>query len=161
MLSKQTLSSGLQRALQTQYSTAAAAATSLSNAYYIYAQAATAGAAVPIFTGTEVGRLRALLLKAMIQPSAGRAVTMAGAWADGILSFWMMPPVPFAGAGQAGAVTGVASIPAIRSGLLPILSNVRNTSNSAATQIAQVLDTATRGILVTLTPPPGTVVPLV
>lgn len=113
-------------------------------AYECYARSAMAGAFPWAATGAERERLVQSLLGAMIP--AGSGPQMAGAWAQGLLAFWLAPPVVFG----AGVVTAFPGQPALAAALTAAFSNPNNTAATAAVSVSQALDAATRTILVTL-----------
>lgn len=129
-----------------------------SKAYDDYAKTAQAGALLPQFTGTEVVRLRGIILTAISAPVPVPAV-FANAWATGIASYWLTPPVPFAGAGTGTptAFPGQATLPPA---LISILSAPKPESISTPAAMATAIDVATRTIIVTFAPPPGSTAPL-
>ena len=137
------------------------AAKKMASIYDQYAQLAMAGPSLPAFTGLEKGRLESLLLAALAVPLVGAPPLIAAAWANGMLAYWNTPPVPFVGPAVAGAVTLAVGCLSAIAPLTVVFSNPFNTPESAAVQIASALDIATRTVIVTIAPPPGTIVPLV
>lgn len=130
----------------------------LSQAYASYATLALAGANLPIFTGAETLLMQGTLLKAM-NPIGGLPNVFAQAWTDAFLAFWTSPPIQFVGP-QAGAVTSAPGSSSLTSTLTQLFSNPLNVAQLAGTQLAMALDTATRTVLVTVAPPPGTILPV-
>jgi hypothetical protein len=132
----------------------------MASIYHQYAQTATAGPALPLFTGLETDALQALLTAALAVPQVGAPSVIAAAWGSGLVSYWNTPPVLFAGVSVAGSVTVAAGCLSAIPVLTTLYLNAFNTPETAAAQMASALDIATRTVLVTLAPPPGTVVPL-
>lgn len=127
--------------------------------YTKYARSAQAGGGVPQVSGAQTMILEKTLYAGMAS-SRGSAGKIARAWANGVKSFWLSPPVAVVGA-QSGVITAFPGQPALLSALSALFSNPKNTSSAWARRMASLLDTATKTVLATVTPPPGTIVPLV
>jgi len=154
------LEAGLLSVLTSKPRAAAQAARLMANAYADYTRTAQAGTALPVFLGTESQGLQQALLSAMAAPSAGNPSLMANAWFTGVTAFWTtsFAPVIFSDGVNTGPPlpAGASSVVGC---LTPVFSNVANTDQSAASQMAACIDTATRAITVTLLPS-GVTVPL-
>lgn len=142
------LQSQILSVLRTQTADVASQATRLANAYNAYALTALAGVAAPIFTGTESARLASILLPSILTP--GPAQRFAQAFADGLLSFWTVPPVVFTDGVNAG-VPLFTTGPILTASLTVALAAPQD-ATLAAQSIAAALDTATRSITVLLQP---------
>lgn len=139
---------------------AQAKAVEWASAYQTYAAPAMAGALLPVFTGSE----QALFLgkiAPVFNNANSTAAQFANALAGAVESFWFLPPVPFAGPSLAGVVTGFPGKPALVAQLLGILANQYQQAAQPAQQIATALDIATRTVIVTFAPPPGSTATLV
>lgn len=146
--------------LQTPSDQGAAKAQQWAAAYNTYAAVAQAGVLLPIFVGLEVQALAGHLAGVMANPN-GTATQFANAFASGVEAFWLLPPVLFAGPAVAGAVTSFPGKGALVAQLTGILSSTTDQNAQVAQQIAGALDTATRTVIVTFAPPPGSTAPLV
>ena len=155
-----TLQQALSAAFKSHPDSPRVAAQKFAKAYADYAQTAMALSSRPLFTGLEAKLLEVTLYSAIANPKVGTPATLAAAWATGVASFWMAPPVVFTG-GQVGAVLQAATvIPIITPGLTACFANLANTEDLAAMTMATILDAATRTVMVALAPPPGTTAPL-
>jgi hypothetical protein len=74
--------------------------------------------------------------------------------ANGIMSYWMAPPVMFSGGPAIGVTTAMAGAMSIVSPLGAALSNTQNTEDAIGNQIATLLDAATKTVMVTFSAPP-------
>jgi len=83
------------------------------------------------------------------------------ALASAVETFWFLPPVPFSGGGAVGAVTSFPGKSILISQIISILGNQYKQAVQPANQIATALDTATRTVIVTFAPPPGSTATLV
>ena len=137
--------------------TAADAAEGMAAAYFDYASAGMFGASVPQLTSTHRDALAATLLTAIAIPAAGLPATIAGAWSAGVTAFW--PGVPVVGA-QAGATVGCPGAAALAASLTAVFANLANTAESCALSLAAALHGATMTVTASVTPPPGTVLPI-
>lgn len=131
----------------------ATAAKKIAAAYDNYCKAGLAGGVPPVLTGVEAARFEGPLASGF---SAGAASAVANGFKDGVTAYWVSPPVPFAAPPIAGVTTSVAGAGAIVGPLTGILENSSNTQKSSAQQIAQLLDQATKTVLVTFTAPQPT-----
>lgn len=138
---------------------AAAKAQEWGAAYQTYAAPAQAGALLPVFTGSEQPLFVAQILPVFSNPQS-TSVQFANALASAVESFWFLPPVPFAGAGV-GAVTGFLGKGILIAQLVQVLGNQYQQAAQPAQQIASALDVATRTVIVTFAPPPGSTATLV
>ncbi len=134
----------------TQASTAAAAA-AFATVYDTYCQGATFGASVPTLTGRKAtfeGVLAAGLAAGM--PS------VATAMGNAVAAYWLAVPVVGAQAGTVPTCPGASAIgPA-----LAALVAAPNSRAVAAAALTSALATATRTCTATVSPPPGTVIPI-
>lgn len=135
------------------------AARELAGAYADYSQTALAAASAPTFIGTERNLLAQTLLAAIVNPTTGTPAKMAQAWTDGVRTFWLTPPVAFAGAAGIGPATAFVGEPLLLSLLTTLFSNISNTTQTAARQLAEYLDAATKTIQTTLVLGPVTTTP--
>jgi len=127
------------------------AAKGLAGAYNSYASTAMAGVATPIFTGAEEAIMTGTL--AAVLTPMGAAATFAMALQNAILSYWLAPPVNFIGT-HPGMVTVAPGVLTLGASLTSVLSNPMNTIESAAQQMATLIDVATKTVIVTFFPPP-------
>lgn len=139
---------------------AAAKASEVASAYQTYALSAMAGVLLPVFTGTEMSMFLSKILPAF-NNSNGTSVQFANALASAVETFWFLPPVPFALLPVSGAVTSFPGKAVLVSQLIGILSNQYKQAVQPAQDIATALDTATRTVIVTFAPPPGSTATLV
>lgn len=158
-LIQQVLAARLAQVLGQPGDNAAAKAQEWAAAYQTYGATAQAGALLPVFTGTEQTLFVAQILPVFNNPRS-TTVQFANALASAVESFWFLPPVPFAGVG-AGAVTGFPGKGILVSQLITVLSNQYKQAAQPAQQIATALDVATRTVIVTFAPPPGSTATLV
>jgi hypothetical protein len=133
-----------------------AAAQQMAKLYAAYAQLGVFGASLPVLTGLEQVLLAQTLATTFASPGPNPAA-FGQAWATGLLTFWLLPPVVVAGA-QAGAVTAIPGTLALPASLGALVASPFNTAPSAASTLALALHTATLTCLATVAPPPGTVV---
>ena len=154
-----TLTGRLTSVLSSPSDQGAAKAQEWAQAYNTYAITAQAGALLPTFVGVEAQAIASQLLSVMSNPN-GSAAQFANALAGGIEAFWLLPPVVFSGAG-AGAVSAFPGKSALVGQLTAAFSSSTDQSAARAAEIAEALDTATRTVIVTFAPPPGSTAPLV
>jgi len=152
------LTSQLVVAMQNPSDQGAAKAQEWARAYNTYALTAQAGALLPTFVGIEAQALAGQLAGVMTNPN-GTAVQFANAFANGIEAFWLLPPVPFAGAGV-GAVSLFPGKGALVGQLTSVFSSFTDQTAAKAAEIASALDVATRTVIVAFAPPPGATAPL-
>lgn len=133
---------------------AADAADALAQAYDNYAAGATFGGGAPVLTGRKAA-MAGTLAGGMVVP--GAAATFAAAWASAVGAYWTGVAVAGAQTGTCPTCPGAASLTGT---LTPVFANLANTAGSCAAALAGALDTATRTCVATVTPPPGTVVPI-
>lgn len=131
----------------------------LSYAYQTYSATAMAGVLLPVFVGIEATVMAGRIIPAMSNAN-GTAVQMANAIASGVESFWLLPPVPFALGPVAGVVTSFPGKGVLVGQLTSIFSTTTDQAVSVAQRVAQALDVATRTVIVTFAPPPGSTAPL-
>ena len=147
------LSKSLQDVFNSEPSNGIIAAQKLAQAYQDYANSAMAPPGKPIFTGAEVLALSGALAGALSDPLTGSAAKIANGWMTGLNAFWLAPPVPFVGGPASGVSTVITGIGSVVPSLTAIFSNIKNTTAMAAQQIATVLDTVTKTVLVTYATP--------
>ena len=153
------LAGDLTRILQNPGSNAAEKAVEWANAYFSYAASVMAGVLVPTFLGIEQPAFLSKILPVFSNPQ-GTSIQFAEALTSAVEAFWLLPPVLFTGPGVAGAVTafpGRLTLPLQLSG---ILSRRYKEVVSPARDIAMALDVATRTVVVTFAPPPGSIATL-
>lgn len=139
---------------------AAAKAAEWASAYNSYALPAMAGVLLPTFLGIEQAAFLANILPVFNNPNSTSA-QFANALASAVEAFWLLPPVLFAGPAVAGAVTSFPGKAPLVAQLIGILSNQYQQAAQPAQQIASALDVATRTVIVTFAPPPGSTTTLV
>ena len=126
--------------------TARAAADAYAAAYQLYASSALAGVVPPTFTGTEQVKF-ANILFAVLNVLPGTPANAAAAYVAGVTAFWLTPPVVFG----AGVVTAFAGAPAMLAALT-LLFGVINDRDTFAGGLADILDTATKTVVVVIGP---------
>ena len=139
---------------------AAAKAQEWASAYQTYAASAMAGVLLPVFTGTEMPSFLAQILPVFNNPKS-TSVQFANALASAVESFWFLPPVPFTLVPAVGAVTAFPGKAGLVGQLTGILSNQYQQAVQPAQDIATALDVATRTVIVSFAPPPGSTATLV
>ena len=139
---------------------AAAKAAEWASAYQLYAAPAMAGVLLPVFTGSEQPLFMAKILPVFNNPQS-TAIQFANALASAVETFWFLPPVPFQLLPVAGAVTGFPGKPALVAQLVGIFGNQYQQAVKPAQEIATALDVATKTVVVTFAPPPGSTATLV
>lgn len=154
-LDKPGLTSDLQAILESMPPTASDAAEAMANAYGTYAQTGQAGAGLPVVTPAHKSALKATLLAAISNPLIGLPATFAGAWGNGVDTFWT--GMPIAGA-VSGSTAGCPGKGALIGSLSGVFANPLNTAAICAAGMANALDTATKTVIATVAPPPGTTV---
>ena len=123
----------------------AEAASSWADAYSTYAQAATAGVAIPVFTGLEEGLLASNLAAAFAAGVASEGSTTLAAMEVAFQAYWLVPPVVFG----AGVVTvAPPGLAALLTAAIPALL-VATTSAMAAGIFATAIDAWTHTVIVT------------
>ncbi len=130
------------------------AADALATAYDTYCAGALFGASAPVLTGRKA-TMAGTLAGGMVVP--GAAATFAGAWATAVGAYWTAVTVAGTQAGVCPACPGAA---ALAGSLAAIFANLANTAGSCAASLATALDGATRTCTATVSPPPGTVLPI-
>lgn len=133
------------------------AALKMADAYTNYCRTGMFGTSIPTILPGATSLLQTTLLGAMATPAAGTPAKFAKAWADGVLAFWLTPPVAVLGV-QSGVVTAIPGAAALTGILTPLFANPTNTAEAVAAQLASALDTATKTTIATLAPPPATLV---
>lgn len=139
---------------------AAAKAAEWASAYQSYALPAMAGVLLPTFLGVEQAAFLGNISPVFNNPN-GTVAQFANALASAVEAFWLLPPVLFAGPAVAGAVTAFPGKAALIAQLIGILNNQYQDAGTPAQQIATALDVATRTVIVTFAPPPGSTTTLV
>lgn len=140
--------------------TPADCAEALANAYLDYAQQATFGPNIPASLAAKIPTLKSTLEGAIDTPLVGLPATLAAAWATGLAAFWTgvaVASVPPATVGTTGGCPGSSSL---TGSLSTVFANLANTAATCAAGVAVALHTATMTVQATVTPPPGTVVPI-
>jgi hypothetical protein len=118
-----------------------AAAKVIADAYARYARPAI-GVGVPaIFTGTEASRM-ANAIAGSFNPKGNAGLASTG-MANGVLAFWLTPPVAF-GPNITVAFPGYGVLMAC----LSTLKSTKISENQAARKLARCLDSATKLVLV-------------
>jgi hypothetical protein len=153
-LNQGALRAALENVFNSDPASPAAAANALAQAYDDYASAGVFGSSIPTLTGKKAA-LASTLAGGLVVP--GSAAALAGAWASGIAAYWTA--VPVAGA-QAGTTVGCPGAASLSGTLTTTFSNIGNTETSCATSLAGALHAATQTVTATVSPPPGTVVPI-
>lgn len=154
-----TLSSSLTTILGAPSVSGAEKAQQIGSAYQAYALTATAGVLLPIFIGIE-GRAMASRLTPVLSSTHPTAHSFANALASGVEAFWLLPPVPFTGGVAAGLVTAFVGKSALAAAVTGIMARPTPRHEPVAIQLASALDAATRTVMVTFAPPPGSTVTL-
>jgi len=131
----------------------AVAAQKIASAYDKYCKTAMASAATPLFTGLEAKALEGVIAGAMANNN-GAAAIVANAIQLGVQSYWTAPPVQFVGTPMIGMVSAMLGVAAIGPALTEALSNNNNQPATIAQSIAEVLDAATKTVMVVFTAPP-------
>jgi len=131
--------------------TPAQAAQKIAQKYQEHVASVTAGAALPVFTGTEGSRFSAALAPAFAA-QGGAAAKAAGGFVQGMTGFWLAVPIIFSDGVNVGSPTVIPGLSSLQSSLVLCFQNTTNTAKSSADQIAAALDVATRTILVPLLP---------
>lgn len=139
---------------------AAAKAAEWASAYNSYALPAMAGVLLPTFLGIEQAAFLSSILPAFNNQN-GTPAQFANALASAVEAFWLLPPVLFAGPLVAGVVTGFPGKPILIAQLIGVFSTQYQDAASPAQQIATALDIATKTVIVTFAPPPGSTTTLV
>lgn len=132
----------------------------LALAYNTYAIPAMAATLLPIFVGAEQAMFLTKIIPVFNNPNS-TAVQMANAIAGAVEAFWLLPPVLFSAGPLAGAVTSFPGKPILISTLVGIFSSTYPSHVAVAQSIATALDVATKTVIVTYAPPPGTTATLV
>ena len=134
------------------------AAQQWAQAYATYAQMGMAGGIPPVLTGGEAKGLESKLYGVLSAPKSATAATIALAWATGVVAFWSAPPVSF---GPGKVIMAALALPIITPGLTAVFSNGKTSAEACASQMASVLDGATKTVIVLLpVPPPPHPVPI-
>lgn len=137
------LTQGLAAALSSPTPSFDAAAERLAGAYARYAAAGTAAGIPWVPTGAEELRLRMRLRAGMVK-DGGSPLAFATAFSEGLLAFWMTPPVPF-GPGVTAAMLG---LPGLQVTLAAFFANPNNPTPAVVSTLAGALDLATRTVVV-------------
>ena len=131
------------------------AAMAISQCYLDYAQNGTFGASVPVLDNTYRDAMAATLAAALGLP--GLAATAAAAYAAAVTTFWAV--VAVAGP-QVGTSNGCPGASALTGAIAAVFANLANTYATCGAGMAAALHTATLTVTATVSPPPGTVVPI-
>jgi hypothetical protein len=138
--------------------TAAAAADNLAAAYFDYASGAQFVPCLPTLLPLQQTTMAATLLGAIATPASGTPATFATAWATAVGAFWV--GVAVAGGGQAGTTPGCPGAAALTGTLTTLFANTNNSLATTASGLSSALSTATLTVTATVSPPPGTVLPI-
>lgn len=130
-----------------------AAAVQMANTYALYAQTGVFGPTLPIFTGLERASLAATLGQAMALPGPAPPA-FGAAWALGLNSFWLAPPIVVAGGGT-GAVVSIFGTSSLAGTLDALVAIPFNPAPQAAALLATALDIATRTCIAAVVIPPS------
>jgi len=149
------LAANLTRVLGTPGQSAPQKAQEWAMAYNLYALPAQAAALFPVFVGVEQAAFMARIMPVFTNYNS-TVQQFANALAGAVETYWLLPPVPFAGPGQAGAVSLFPGKPALVASLVSIMSSKYPRHEPVAQAIASALDVATRTVVVAFAPPPGT-----
>jgi hypothetical protein len=149
------LAASLTQVLGTPGQSAPQKAQEWAGAYNLYAMPAQAATLLPVFVGVEQAAFMARLLPVFTNYNS-TIYQFANALAGAVETFWLLPPVPFAGPGQTGAVSLFPGKPVLVASLVSILSSQYPRHEPVAQSIASALDVATRTVVVAFGPPPGT-----
>lgn len=152
-LNVQQLTQGLAAIFKSQPGSGSEAANKIAAEYDKYCKAGMAAPGAPVFVGVEAMSLEGPLAGALGSGN-GTAAAVAAAYATGIQTYWLVPPVVFIGGPASGLATAMPGAGAAVPLITTALSNTQNTEDSIASQIATALDTATKTVLVTFTTPP-------
>lgn len=131
--------------------TIADAAAAWATVYDDYCQGATFGASVPTLTGRKAA-FESVLLASL---SSGVFATVCTAFGNAVAAYWLAVPVTGPQTGVVPTCPGASAIAAALAALAPVA-----TREVAAATLAAALDTATRTCTATVSPPPGTVLPI-
>lgn len=148
-----TLASKLEAAFMSHPGSASKSADDMASAYDAYCQSGLAGGVPPIITPAAKQALMGMLL-GTIASGSGSPAQIAQAWSNGIMMYWMSPPVMFTAPPIIGVVTAMPGAPGAIGPLTGVFANGQNTAASAAQGIAAALDAATKTVLVTFSAPP-------
>jgi hypothetical protein len=135
---------------------ASAAADALAGAYDTYATAGRFGTNVPVLTGRRAA-LKSTLEAGMLVP--GAPGVFAAAWSSGVNTYWTGVAVASVAPPQSGTTAGCPGASALTGALSTVFANLANTANTCAAGVAAALDTATKTVTATVTPPAGTTFP--
>lgn len=157
MLDQQALADALAQLFASHPPTPQEAAAGMADAYRDYAEAATFGASAVVIADELRDGVYELLLAAIEDPLVGLPATFAAAWVSALTLFWLAVPVVGA---QVGVTTGCPGAGSIPGTLVAVLANPSNTVETGANGLATALHTATMTVQASVSPPPGTVVPI-
>lgn len=131
------------------------AAADIAQAYFAYASSGQFGASAPSLTTGHRDAMAATLATGLTVP--GLPVTVAAAFAASVTTFWLAVPVIGA---QAGATVGCPGAAALTGLLTTVFLNLANTPATCGAAVGGALHTATLTVTAAVTPPPGTVLPI-
>lgn len=157
MLDQSALSDSLEAIFASLPPTPAECAAQLAQAYVDYAGAGTFGASLPTLDDDRRDAMAATLEGAISDPAVGLPATFAAAWASALTVFWTA--VPVAGP-QLGVTNGCPGASSLTGSLTGVLANLANTAETCASGMASAIHAATMTVQATVSPPPGTVVPI-
>ncbi len=143
------LQSAIRSILDSAQPSAAASADAFAGAYDDYCQGATFGASTPTLTGK-----RAVFASALAGAIA--SLTVPAGFAAAVAAYWTAVPVVGPQTGVCATCPGAGAVSGTIAALLP----GPNSRDVFAAALAGALDTATRTCTATVSPPPGTILPI-
>jgi hypothetical protein len=117
-----------------------------------YAAAAMAGPLVPVSTLPGRRGMETILLSGLVNASQGTPFALKVAQA--CAGYWLSPPMAFGGTGT-GAASVMAGLPMLVAGLVALFASPQGTPSSTAQRMAQLMDAATRTVIVQVLIPPS------
>jgi len=149
------LANELARIFKSHPESPADAGVKIATAYYAYAQTALFGASLPVLVTAYRDAMAATLAAAFAVP--GLPPIAANAFGSALTVFWSAVVVTGAQTGTSNGCPGAASVPAA---LLPVFLVPDATEEVAGMGVANALHTATLTVTATVSPPPGTILPI-
>ena len=150
------LSTALRNALESAPASASAAASALAAAYHTYATAGRFGTSIPTLPTAKRDAMAATLTAALV-PASGSPASFANAWASALTVYWT-------GVAVTGTQTGTTTPPtggaALIASLTALFASYPATASACASGLSSALDTCTKTTIATVTPPAGTILPL-
>jgi hypothetical protein len=151
------LADDLEDAFASLPATASDAADAIAQCYYDYTAGGAFGASLPTITPAMRDAMAATLLVAIATPATGSPAAFGAAIAAAVTTYWTAVPVTGAQAGATIPPPGAATLPAA---LAAVVANLGNTVATCAAAMAAALHAATLTTTAAVSPPPGTVLPL-